>query len=99
MKKKLLSLVLSVAVILTVLSGCGSKISKVTTQANVLPVLSGFSTKVFTKGTSSVSKPDDIATMGGNIFVGNQNGVGSDGAASSTNVLNSNILEYDPAGK
>jgi len=97
MKKKLLSLVLSVAVILTVLGGCSSKVT--TSQTNVLPVLSGFATKVFTKVSSPVSKPDDIATMGGNIFVGNQNGVGSEGEASSTGVLKSNVIEYNATGK
>ena len=97
MKKNLLSLVLSVAVISIIVSGCSSKVA--TSQTNVLPVLNGFSTKIFTKVASPVSKPDDITTMGGNIFVGNQNGVGSDGAASSKGVLKSNVIEYNSSGK
>ena len=100
MKNKLLSLVVSVAVISIVLGGCGIKSSNLMgSKINALPVLNGFSTKVFAKVASTVSKPDDITTMGGNIFVGNQNGVGSDGAASSKGVLNSNIIEYDATGK
>jgi len=97
MKNKLLSLVFSVAFVSTIVSGCSSKVA--TSQTNALPVLSGFSTKVFTKVASPVSKPDDITTMGGNIFVGNQNGVGSDGAASSKGVLKSNVIEYNATGK
>ena len=100
MKKKLILIkALSITASVGLLFSANLNVYATTQQANVLPVLNGFSTKVFAKVASSASKPDDITTMGGNIFVGNQNGVGSDGAASSTGVLNSNIIEYDAAGK
>jgi|GEM_PF-268245 len=100
MKKKLtLVKALSITAAVGLLVSANFNVYATTQQTNVLPVLNGFSTKVFTKVASSVSKPDDITTMGGNIFVGNQNGVGSDGAASSKGVLNSSVIEYDATGK
>ena len=56
---------------------------------------STFTTKVFSDGkinnTQSVTKKDDITLLGKNIFIGSQNGVGSDGAASKTGITNSTI--------
>jgi len=100
MKKSLLitALTLSIATI-SLLFSSGLHANAESALTNVSPVLSVFSSKVFAQGTSSVTKPDDITTMGGNIFIGNQNGVGSDGAASSTGVLNSTVLENDATGK
>jgi len=73
---------LSIATTVSLLLSSSSFAYAQSGPTNVVPALSGFSTKVFAQGTSSVTKQDTIATMGGNIFVGCQNGVGSDGAAS-----------------
>ncbi|MBV8445643.1 MAG: hypothetical protein JOZ92_06980 [Candidatus Dormibacteraeota bacterium] len=43
--------------------------------------------------TEALSKPDDITYAGGRIFVAFQNGVGSQGEASTTGNLNSTIVE------
>ena len=99
MKKKLILIKALSITAVSVLFSINSQVYATTQQSNVLPVLNGFSTNVFTKVASSVSSPDDITTMNGNIFVGNQNGVGSEGAASSKGVLNSNIIKYDASGK
>jgi len=43
-------------------------------------------------------KPDDIAVLGGNLYVTYQNGVGPDGSPSSTGVFQSTVVEYSSAG-
>ena len=62
-----------------------------------------FTTKVFSNGsinnTPSTTQPDDITLMGGNIFIGRQNGVGSDGAPSKSGITNSTVQEFDKTGK
>lgn len=49
-------------------------------------------------GRESLSQPDDIVTLGGNLYVGFQNGVGSQGEASSSGNLDSTLVEFTPAG-
>jgi hypothetical protein len=44
------------------------------------------------------SKPDDIAVLGGNLYVTYQNGVGPDGTPSPTGNAQSTVVEYSPAG-
>jgi hypothetical protein len=44
------------------------------------------------------SKPDDIAVLGGDLYVTYQNGVGPDGTPSPTGVAQSTVVEYSPAG-
>jgi hypothetical protein len=44
------------------------------------------------------AKPDDIAVLGGNLYVTYQNGVGPDSSPSSTGVFQSTVVEYSPAG-
>ena len=39
--------------------------------------------------TESLSQPDDIVTLGGNLYVGFQNGVGSQGEVSTSGNLDS----------
>ena len=46
----------------------------------------------------SLSQPDDLVALGGNIYVGFQNGVGSQGEVSPTGNLDSTLLEITPAG-
>jgi hypothetical protein len=48
--------------------------------------------------TESLSQPDDLVALGGNLYVGFQNGVGSQGEVSSTGNLDSTLLEITPAG-
>ena len=49
-------------------------------------------------GTEGLSDPDDIAYMGGEVFVAFQNGVGSQGQPSSTGNLDSTIVELSRSG-
>jgi hypothetical protein len=48
--------------------------------------------------TQSLSQPDDIVTLGGNLYVGFQNGVGSQGEAAISGNLDSTLAEFTPAG-
>ena len=98
-KESLLVTTLSIATTISLLLSSSSFAYAESGPTNVVPALSGFSTKVFAQGTSSVTNQDDIATMGGNIFIDCQNGVGSDGAASSSGETQSTIQEYDKTGK
>jgi hypothetical protein len=68
-----------------------------------------FSTKVFAsaahvvhaapKGNETLSKPDDITSLGRDIFVGFQNGVGPQGEASPTGNLDSTVVEFNSWGR
>ena len=69
----------------------------------------GLSDSVFATGTGifhttstgareAVSLPDDITALGGDIYVGFQNGVGPQGQASTTGNLNSTVVEFDSSG-
>ena len=48
--------------------------------------------------TERLSQPDDIVTLGGNLYVGFQNGVGSQGEVAPSGNLDSTIVEFTPAG-
>jgi hypothetical protein len=48
--------------------------------------------------TESLSQPDDIVSLGGNLYVGFQNGVGSQGEVSPSGNLDSTLVEFTPAG-
>ena len=48
--------------------------------------------------TEVLTQPDDIVTLGGNLYVGFQNGVGSQGEASNSGNLDSTLAEFTPAG-
>jgi len=47
----------------------------------------------------AISQPDDITSLGGDSFVGFQNGVGPQGQASMTGNLDSTVVEFDLTGK
>jgi hypothetical protein len=49
-------------------------------------------------GREAVSLPDDITALGGDIYVGFQNGVGAQGQASTTGNLDSTVVEFDSTG-
>jgi len=48
--------------------------------------------------TESLSQPDDLEILGGNLYVGFQNGVGSQGEVSTSGNLDSTLGEFTPAG-
>jgi hypothetical protein len=48
--------------------------------------------------TESLAQPDDIVTLGGNLYVGFQNGVGSQGEVSASGNLDSTLVEFTTAG-
>jgi hypothetical protein len=48
--------------------------------------------------TGSLSQPDDIATLGGNLYVGFQNSVGPQGEPAPSGNLDSTLVEFTPAG-
>ncbi|HEY0938075.1 MAG TPA: hypothetical protein VGD91_30570 [Trebonia sp.] len=48
--------------------------------------------------TESLSQPDDIVTVGGNLYVGFQDGVGSQGEPSTSNNLDSTLVEFTKTG-
>lgn len=48
--------------------------------------------------TESLSQPDDIVTLSGNLYVGFQNGVGSQGEVSASGNLDSTLVEVTPSG-
>lgn len=73
-------------------------IASAAVNSNQISVLNGFQAKLIAQGGSNQC-PDDITTLGGNIFVAYQNGVGSKGTASATGNTDSTIVEYDNSGK
>jgi hypothetical protein len=48
--------------------------------------------------TESLTQPDDIVTLGGNLYVGFQNGVGSQGEVSVNGNLDSTLAEFTTSG-
>jgi hypothetical protein len=48
--------------------------------------------------SEALSQPDDIVPLGGNIYVGFQNGVGSQGEVSTSGNLDSTLVEFTPSG-
>src|SRR5215471_9504203 len=48
--------------------------------------------------TEHLTQPDDIVTLGGKLYVGFQNAVGSQGEASPSGNLDSTLVEFTPAG-
>jgi hypothetical protein len=48
--------------------------------------------------TEHLVQPDDLVTLGGKLYVGFQNGVGSQGEPSGSGNLDSTIVEFTPAG-
>ncbi|MGD3112170.1 hypothetical protein [Streptomyces sp. YGL11-2] len=67
------------------------------TSSTGIDVPSGYSTQVFASG-GSLSSPDDIALLGGNVFVAYQNGVGAKGEPSSSGQTASTVVEYTQQG-
>jgi hypothetical protein len=48
--------------------------------------------------TGRLTQPDDIAALGGHIYVGFQNGVGSQGEVAPSGNLDSTLVEFTPTG-
>jgi len=60
----------------------------------------GFSATVFAAGPNlAVTGPDDITTLGDNVFVGYQNGVGTMGEPAPSGQTRGTVIEYDPHGR
>jgi len=51
------------------------------------------------QGTETLSEPDDITSLGRDIFVSFQNGAGPQGEASSTGNLDSTVVEFNAWGR
>jgi hypothetical protein len=78
-------------------------------QAANVAVVYGYSSYTFAQGMRGETAPDDIVSIGGDVFVGWQNGVGTMGEPSTTTIIpgsnppklgqpNSTIIEYKLAG-
>ena len=48
--------------------------------------------------TGSLSQPDDIVTLGGDLYAGFQNGVGSQGETATSGNTDSTLVEFTPSG-
>ena len=48
--------------------------------------------------TEHLTQPDDIVALGGNLYVGFQNGVGSQGEVAPSGNLDSTLVEFTPTG-
>ena len=48
--------------------------------------------------SEAIRERDDIVKLGGNIYVGFQNGVGSQGEAETSGNLDSTLVEFTPSG-
>src|SRR5690348_6636362 len=51
-----------------------------------------------TTSTEHLTQPDDIVALGGKLYVGFQNGVGSQGEESGSGNLDSTLVEFTPTG-
>jgi hypothetical protein len=71
--------------------GIGGRASAAPTRPSTLP------TRTFASATASATNPDDITKLADHIFVGFQNGVGSDGTPGALGAK-STIVEYRPDG-
>ncbi|MCM2533269.1 hypothetical protein NDK43_13785 [Neobacillus pocheonensis] len=65
---------------------------------NTVTVPSGYKVSMFGQD-GTATNPDDITRLGDHIFIGYQNGVGSDGKASATGNTKSTIIEYNLSGE
>ena len=95
----------AVATCLVLVSGAGAAGRE---HARVAWSGDAFSSRVFVNGADlshmvdgspqRLADPDDITTFGETIFVGFQNGVGSDGSPSSTGNSDSTVVEFNRSG-
>ena len=70
----------------------------VTSVASSPPAASTLQVSVFASGSSTMTQPDDITTMGGNVYAAWQNGVGSMGQPAPGGGTTSDVVEYSNAG-
>jgi hypothetical protein len=59
---------------------------------------SSLSVRVFASGTPTMTQPDDITRLDGNVYVAWQNGIGPAGQPSPTGATASTVVEYSPSG-
>ncbi|WP_329056234.1 hypothetical protein OG738_21790 [Amycolatopsis sp. NBC_01488] len=68
------------------------------TGASSVTVPAGFTAAIFASSTT-LTKPDDIARLGENLFVAFQNGVGSQGEPAPSGRTTSTVVEYNRQGR
>ncbi|MFB8183637.1 hypothetical protein ACFC8N_48485 [Streptomyces sp. NPDC055966] len=76
-----------------------SGVAGAATNAAPVGVPAGFKAAVFAHAGGKVTGADDIARLGDKLFVGFQNGVGSQGEPSPTGNTKSTVVEFDKHGK
>src|SRR4029077_2541002 len=81
------------------LAALGSVASAGTVAADDNNGASGLSAQLFASGGTSLSAPDDIAAMGGSVFVAWQNGVGPQGEPAANGNTQSTIVQYSRGGR
>lgn len=69
-----------------------------TTTGDTVALPPGYTAQTFATG-GSLSGPDDISRLDGNVFVAFQNGVGSMGEPSKTGTTAGTLVEFAPDGK
>jgi hypothetical protein len=95
-------------------STSSSSTSTSTGSASATASTSGFALKQIVFGTTlhhsfqpngkgaavrgALSQPDDLVALGGNLYVGFQNGVGSQGEVAPSGNLDSTLVEFTPSG-
>ena len=96
------------AIAVASLTACGGKSTTTSSTAANPPKAAGFTSSVFVNGVGLTHKtahgvqpligPDDMAYLGGHVFVGFQNGVGSMGEPATLANKDSTIVEFDLQG-
>jgi len=91
------------------IAGGGTSTLASATSSRAVAARGGFSNRVLANGakikhktatgSEAVSNPDDITLLGGQLFVGFQNGVGPQGEASTTGNKDSTVVEFNLSGK
>ncbi len=73
-------------------------IPAITGLADSAPTVSNLQVSVFASGNGTLSKPDDISALNGNIYAAWQNGVGPNGEPASGGGTTSDLVEYNTSG-
>lgn len=92
------ALILTVAAGTAVAGAVGARSAGASFTAKVL-VNAAKITHPTSKGNVAISQPDDLAVLGGHLFVAFQNGVGSQGEPATTGNKDSTIVEFTLSGR
>src|SRR5271169_4755988 len=95
--KAVVSVVLVSAALFAVSAGAGAAATHGATSSFTSVVFASGSALMHDapSGMEAVSNPDDITSIGSDIFVGFQNGVGPQGQPSTTGNRDSTVVEFD----